>query len=155
MLIIKNFLKRIIPWMNQKEKIYKLYKKSRKYAQKNNFLLLSYYSYKILKKYRCVFSAYAVIDESIILPHPMNIVIGRDVIIGKNCTIYQDVTIGQNNEKFPVIGDNVTIYTGAKVIGNIKVGNNSVIGANAVVIKDVPDNSVVAGVPARVIKQND
>lgn len=52
----------------------------------------------------------------------------------------------------PTIGDNVVVYAGAKIIGGVHIGNNVIIGANAVVTKDVPDNCVVAGVPARIIK---
>lgn len=72
--------------------------------------------------------------------------------IGKNCHIYQQVTIGYNGVQAPIIGNNVRICCGAKVIGGIRVGNNVVIGANAVVCKDVPDNVIVGGVPAKVIK---
>ncbi len=66
------------------------------------------------------------------------------------------MTIGgrSGKENVPVIGNDVYIATGAKILGDIKVGNNVIIGANAVVIKDVPDNCVVAGVPAKIIKQN-
>jgi serine O-acetyltransferase len=66
------------------------------------------------------------------------------------------VTIGGRSASIgvPVIGDNVYISTGAKVLGDITIGNNCVIGANAVVISNVPDNTVAAGVPAKVIKQN-
>lgn len=73
--------------------------------------------------------------------------------IGRNVKVYQQVTIGYNHKlEAPIIGDNVEICCGAKIIGGIKVGNNVVVGANAVVVKDVPDNCIVAGVPARVIK---
>lgn len=72
--------------------------------------------------------------------------------IGENCWINQQVTIGFKNSKSPIIGDNVRISCGAKILGDIKVGNNAVIGANAVVLKDVPENTIVAGVPAKVIK---
>lgn len=85
------------------------------------------------------------------------IVINGNAKIGKNCTIYQGVTIGgMKGPKggIPVIGDNVVIFAGAKVIGNVKVGNNVVIGAGAVVINDIPDNSIVAGVPAKIISEN-
>lgn len=70
--------------------------------------------------------------------------------IGENCQINQQVTIGYNinSRKAPTIGDNVSIYAGAKVFGDIKIGNNVKIGANAVVMTDVPDNSIAVGVPA-------
>lgn len=74
--------------------------------------------------------------------------------IGNNCHIFQQVTIGYNNGFSPTILDNVTIAAGAKVLGNITIGNNVVIGANAVVTKDVPDNCTVVGVPAYIIKRN-
>lgn len=75
--------------------------------------------------------------------------------IGKNCWINQQVTIGFSKEDdIPVIGDNVRISAGAKVIGDITIGNNSIIGANAVVVKDVPENCTVVGVPAYIVKRN-
>lgn len=75
--------------------------------------------------------------------------------IGQNCWINQQVTIGYNGSGAPpVIGDDVVIACGAKVLGTIHVGNHVVIGANAVVIRDVPDNCVVGGVPAKVLKIN-
>lgn len=86
----------------------------------------------------------------------IGVVIHRRAIIGENCMIGSNVTIGGRSKSanVPIIGDNVYIATGAKVLGDIKVGDNSVIGANAVVIDDVPANSIVAGIPAKVIKSN-
>jgi serine O-acetyltransferase len=76
--------------------------------------------------------------------------------MGRNCKVYQQVTIGFNHDlKAPVIGDNVEVCCGAKVIGGITIGDNVLIGANSVVVKDVPSNCVVAGVPARIIKRLD
>lgn len=73
--------------------------------------------------------------------------------VGENLWINQCVTIGYSNATdCPTIGNNVTIGAGAKVIGNVYVGDNAIIGANAVVVKDVPANAVVGGVPARIIK---
>ena len=73
--------------------------------------------------------------------------------IGKNCTIIANVTIGMRNEwEFPVIGNNVFICAGARVLGGITVGDDAVIGANAVVINDVPPGATVVGVPARITR---
>lgn len=74
--------------------------------------------------------------------------------IGDNCLIGQCVTIGgrSGHINVPEIGNNVYIGAGAKILGPIKIGNNSIIGAGAVVLTDVPENSVVAGVPAKIIK---
>ena len=74
--------------------------------------------------------------------------------IGKNCWVNQGVTIGYTNDNdCPTLGDNVTVYAGAKILGDVYVGNNVVVAANAVVVKDVEDNCIVGGVPAKVIKR--
>lgn len=73
--------------------------------------------------------------------------------IGNNCKIYHQVTIGNNGEKRPAIGNNVVVCCGAKVIGGVNIGNDVIIGANAVVVKDIPDHCIVAGIPAQIIKR--
>ena len=76
--------------------------------------------------------------------------------IGKKCWVNQGVTIGYtNDDDCPTLGDNVTVYAGAKILGDVHVGNNVVVAANAVVVKDVEDNCIVGGVPAKVIKRLD
>lgn len=99
-----------------------------------------------------------IIGEGLCLPHPNGIILHGGAIIGKNCTILQQVTIGNNiakgKDNLAVIGDNVTISAGAKIIGPCVIGNNVIIGANAVVVKDIPDNCVVGGVPAKIISRN-
>lgn len=72
--------------------------------------------------------------------------------IGENCFINQQVTIGYEGNRRPVIGNNVRICAGAKIIGGVKIGNNVIVGANGVVVKDIPDNEVWGGVPAKRIK---
>lgn len=84
----------------------------------------------------------------------MGIVVHERTEIGDNVHIDQNVTIGGTSKKFevPKLGNNIYIGAGAAILGPITIGNDVVIGANAVVVKDVPDNSLVAGVPARVLK---
>ncbi len=82
--------------------------------------------------------------------HTGGVVINHRAVIGKNCTLRHNVTIGARygDKDVPVIGDNVSIGTGAVVIGEITIGNNVAIGANAVVLHDVPDNHIAVGNPA-------
>lgn len=95
-----------------------------------------------------------LIGGGLFIQHGFSTIISAESI-GENCWINQQVTIGyQNRGERPTIGDNVSITAGAKVIGKIKIGDNSVVGANAVVIKDVPPNCTVVGVPAYIVKRD-
>ena len=105
----------------------------------------------------------AKIGKNLFIDHGMGVVIGETSEIGDNVTIYHNVTLGgsspsidserQRHEKrHPTIGDDVVIGSGAQIIGPIKVGNNSRIAANAVVVKDVPENATMVGIPARAVK---
>jgi len=100
----------------------------------------------------------AVIGRELFIDHGMGVVIGETAIIGDNVTLYQGVTLGgtgkERGKRHPTIGNNVVIGAGAKVLGNIVIGDSSYIGANAVVIRDVPPNSTVVGVPGRITKQD-
>tara|TARA_B100001113_G_C20960706_1_gene557310 strand:+ start:215 stop:793 length:579 start_codon:yes stop_codon:yes gene_type:complete len=105
----------------------------------------------------------AKIGINLFIDHGMGVVIGETSEIGNNVTIYHAVTLGgispsidserQRHEKrHPTIGDDVVIGSGAQIIGPIKIGNGSRVAANAVVVNDVPENSTMVGVPAKVIK---
>lgn len=90
------------------------------------------------------------------LPHKGTIIIHPQVVIGNNCEIMQGVTLGNNilksRDLVPTIGDEVLLCAGAKVVGNVKIGNHVVVGANSVVTKDVENNKVIAGIPARMLR---
>ena len=97
----------------------------------------------------------ARIGEGLFIDHGMGVVIGETAKVGQGVTIYHGVTLGgtslEAGDRHPSIGDRVTIGAGAKVLGNLEVGHDSRIGANAVLVRTVPDNSVVVGVPGQVI----
>ena len=96
-----------------------------------------------------------VIGSGLIIHHFGGIILNTKTIIGKNCTLRHNVTIGarRGNDDVPILGDNVNIGAGAVILGNIKIGNNVAIGANAVVLNDVPDNCIAVGNPAKIIQK--
>lgn len=94
----------------------------------------------------------ADIGQNFVLVHTLGTVVGPRARIGNNCTMYHGVTIGtkyDTSKAFPSIGDDVVVYAGAKVLGGISVGDGAVVGANAVVLSDVPARAVMVGQPAR------
>lgn len=100
----------------------------------------------------------ATIGKGFFIDHGMGVVIGETAEIGDNVLLYHGVTLGgvslEKKKRHPTIGNNVVIATGAKVLGAITVGDNARVGANAVVLKDVPPDSTVVGVPGRIVMQN-
>lgn len=100
----------------------------------------------------------AQIGTGVFIDHGMGVVVGETAIIGNDVTLYHGVTLGgtslSKGKRHPTIGDRVTIGAGAKVLGNIEIGADSRIGANAVVVKPVPENSVVIGVPGQIVKRS-
>ena len=99
----------------------------------------------------------AEIRKGLFIDHGMGVVIGETSIIGENVTMFQGVTLGgtgkERGKRHPTVGNNTVIGTGAKILGDITVGDNVNIGANAVVIRNVPANSTVVGIPGRIAKK--
>jgi serine O-acetyltransferase len=102
----------------------------------------------------------AAVGPGLALHHPTGVVIGPDVVVGERCVVQQGVTLGAARERgrivdgrvdSPVLGDRVEIGAGARILGPISVGDGSIVGANAVVLRDVPAEHLAVGVPARVI----
>lgn len=99
----------------------------------------------------------AQIGEGLFIDHGHGIVIGETAVVGNNCTIYHQVTLGgtgrqKHSKRHPTVGNNVLIGAGAKILGPVSIGDNSMIGSGSVVLNDVPANSTVTGIKARVIK---
>ena len=99
----------------------------------------------------------ARIGRRLFIDHGMGVVIGETAEIGDDVTLYHGVTLGgtssSKGKRHPSLGDRVTVGAGAKILGNIRIGSDSRIGANAVVVKSVPENSVVVGIPGQVVRK--
>ncbi|SPQ00756.1 Cysteine--tRNA ligase (modular protein) [Candidatus Sulfobium mesophilum] len=99
----------------------------------------------------------ASIGKGLVIDHGMGVVIGETAEVGDNCLLYQGVTLGgtgkEKGKRHPTLKNNVVVGTGAKILGAITVGNNVIIGANSVILKPVPDNSICVGVPGRITRK--
>ena len=100
----------------------------------------------------------AQLGHGILIDHGCGVVIGETTIVGDNCTIYQGVTLGgvgtQKGKRHPTLGNNVTVGSGAKILGSFEVGDNCTIAANAVLLKPLEDNVTAVGIPARPVKKD-
>ena len=100
----------------------------------------------------------AKIGRGLFIDHGSGVVIGETAEIGDNCTLYQGVTLGGTGKhvgkRHPTLGNNVMVGSGAKVLGPFRIGDNSKIAANAVVLDEIPDNCTAVGIPARVVRKN-
>ena len=113
---------------------------------------------------RCIIGRNAQFGPGFVLIHSYGVVINTNVRGGSNVKIEHGVTIGAEKKEAPVLGDNVFVGAGAKILGAVRVGNDTKIGANAVVVDDIPDGATAVGIPAKVVtvesaeqplKQND
>ena len=102
----------------------------------------------------------ATIGKRFFIDHGMGVVVGETTVIGDDCILYQGVTLGgvgtgeHKVKRHPTLCNNVMISAGAKIIGDVTIGDNSIVGASSVVLKDVPPNCTVVGVPGKIVKEN-
>jgi serine O-acetyltransferase len=116
--------------------------------------LSRFFEYVIRVLFASDISCKAKIPRDVIFVHGHDIVIGADVVIGRGCKIFNGVTLGNKDTETtfnsqPVVGNFCVLSTGAKILGGVKIGDRSIVGANAVVIRDVPPDSIAVGVPAK------
>jgi len=125
---------------------------------KKHYFIARYISERSKRKTGIEIHPGAQIGKNLFIDHGMGVVIGETTIIKDNVTIYQGATLGgtgkEHGKRHPTIENNVMISAGAKVLGSFTVGENSKIGAGSVVLKEVPPNSTVVGIPGRVVKNN-
>ena len=135
------------------------YRKAHKEYEKGNYYKARKISQKAARKTGIEIHPGAVIGEGFFIDHGHGVVIGETTVIGKNVTLYQGVTLGgtgkEHGKRHPTLKDGVMVSAGAKVLGSITIGENSKIGAGSVVIRDVPPNSTIVGIPGRIAKQDD
>lgn len=152
----KNLYRKILIFLFSPEFKVLMYYRIMHKLQKSRFSKLNVLlSYRLKTKYNCDFDPFAEIGENFKIAHAIGILVGRGKI-GNNVTIFQHVTIGSHgipgiDNKYPIIKDGVKIYAGAKILGGITIGENSIIGANAVVTRDIPPNSIVVSAPAKIV----
>ncbi len=134
------------------------YRLAHKLYQKGHYFWARYLSQRGARKTGIEIHPGAVIGEGFFIDHGNGVIIGETAQIGNNVTLYQGVTLGgtgkEQGKRHPTIGDNVMISAGAKVLGSFTVGAGSKIGAGSVVLKEVPPNSTVVGVPGRVVRRD-
>ena len=128
------------------------YRRAHKLYNKGFHNLARWISYRTRKITGIDIHPAAKIGHGVFIDHGMGLVIGETAVVGDNCVLYHGVTLGANTfekvDRHPKLGNNVIVYAGAKIIGPVKIGEYTVIAANAVVVKDAPPHSKLIGVPA-------
>ena len=152
--MIKNIFKLLLT--NKPQAKFELECQLMQYYASRFSLLRRKFQRRLYYKYHCDISHKAVIPASTRFVHPTGVVIGSGVALGEQVNIYQSVTLGSNVgncNAMPKIGNNTTICAGAKIIGDVRIGDDVIVGANAVVTKDVPNGATVVGANHIIVKK--
>ena len=135
------------------------YRRAHKLYLKKHYFLARLISQRAARKTGIEIHPGATIGKGLFIDHGSGVIIGETTIIGDNVTLYQGVTLGgtgkETGKRHPTLCDNVMVSAGAKIIGSFTIGENSKIGAGSVVLKEVPPNCTVVGVPGRIVKRGD
>ena len=132
------------------------YRVAHKLYKKGHYVMARWISQRAVRKTGIEIHPGATIGENFFVDHGHGVVIGETAIVGNDVTLYQGVTLGgtgkEKGKRHPTLGNNVLVGAGAKVLGSITIGNNVKIGAGSVVVKDVPSDTTVVGIPAKIVK---
>lgn len=136
-----------------------MYRIAHKFYLKKHYFIARYISQKAVRKTGIEIHPGATIGKGFFIDHGSGVIIGETAEIGDNVTLYQGVTLGgtgkEQGKRHPTLKDNVMVSAGAKVLGSFTIGENSKIGAGSVVLKEVPPNCTVVGVPGRIVRMGD
>ncbi len=134
------------------------YRKAHKLYEKGHYFRARRISQRAARRTGIEIHPGAVIGKGFFIDHGSGVIIGETAIIGDNVTLYQGVTLGgtgkETGKRHPTLKDNVMVSAGAKILGSFTIGENSKIGAGSVVLKEVPPNCTVVGVPGRIVKRD-
>lgn len=135
------------------------YRIAHKLYVKKHYFLARWVSQRAVRKTGIEIHPGATIGKGLFIDHGSGVIIGETAELGDNVTLYQGVTLGgtgkEQGKRHPTLKDNVMVSAGAKVLGSFTIGENSKIGAGSVVLKEVPPNCTVVGVPGRIVKKDD
>ena len=135
------------------------YRVAHKLYLKKHYFLARWVSQRAVRKTGIEIHPGATIGRGLFIDHGSGVIIGETAELGDNVTLYQGVTLGgtgkEQGKRHPTLKDNVMVSAGAKVLGSFTIGENSKIGAGSVVLKEVPPNCTVVGVPGRIVKMGD
>lgn len=139
-------------------KAIRAYRKAHWFYERKHYFIARWISQRALHRTGIEIHPGAIIGKGLFIDHGSGVVIGETAEIGDNCTLYQNVTLGGTGKdigkRHPTLGNNVMVGAGARVLGPFKIGDNSKIAANAVVLEEVPPNCTAVGVPASVVKRD-